>query len=105
MMLKDLNTEIRVLSESQGAYLEMGDKVWSFARMFNDQAVIKWQRDPLLSVTKNYWTTSDHADFEYLYNKGTHYYYTYIRLRGDLETCRKAAIELISLLAREYRLN
>ena len=100
--IKDLNAELRVLSETQEAYMEMADKVWSFEKMFKDQGVIKWQWDPLLPVTRNYWTTSNQADFEYLYNKGSRYYDIYFWLKVQLERCKKEAIALISLLTREY---
>ena len=102
--IKDLNAELRVLSETQEAYMEMADKVWSFEKMFKDQGVIKWQWDPLLAVTKNYWTTSNQADFEYLYNKGSRYYDIYFWLKVQLEKCRKGAIALISLLTKEYHI-
>ena len=102
--IKDLDRETSVLSVTQGAYMETVDKLWSFGKMFADQGVIKWQRNPLLPVVKTYWTTNDPSDFEYLYNKATHYYYTYFRIRKDLETRRKEATELIGLLASEYHL-
>ena len=102
--IKDLNLEIRVLSEAQGFYMEMTDRLWSFKNMFKDQEVIKWQRNPVLPVTKNYWITNDPSDFEHLYNKATYYYYTYTRLRRVLDKSRKEAIELIGLLAKEYHL-
>ena len=102
--IKDLNTEMSVLSEAQGFYMEMADKFWSFGKMFKDQGVIQWQRNPLLPVTKNYWITNDPADFEHLYNKTTYYYYTYTRLRKELNIRKKEATELISLLTTEYHL-
>ena len=102
--IKDLNAELRVLSETQEAYMEMADKVWSFEKMFKDQGVIKWQWDPLLPVTRNYWTTSNRADFEYLYNKGSRYYDIYFWLKVQLEKCRKGAIALISLLTKGYHI-
>jgi len=102
--IKDLNRETDVLAEVQGFYMEFVDKVWSFSKMFKDQGVIKWQREPLLPVLKTYWITNDPSDFEFLYNKATHYYYTYFRIRKDLLMCKKEATELISLLATEYHL-
>ena len=102
--IKDLNAEIEVLEETQGFYMQMADKVWSFGRMFKDQGVIKWQRDPLLPVLKTYWTTEDPSDFEFLYNKATHYYYTYSRIRKELTVRKNEAAELISLLTTEYHL-
>ena len=102
--IKDLNLEMRVLSEAQGFYMEMTDRFWSFRNMFRDQGVIKWQRDPVLPVTKNYWTTNNPSDFEHLFNKASYYYYTYARLRKVLDKSRKEAIGLISLLVAEYHL-
>ncbi|HEX6847459.1 MAG TPA: hypothetical protein VF144_10785, partial [Chitinophagaceae bacterium] len=102
--IKDLNLEMEVLSESQAAYMESGDRVWSFREMFKDQGVVKWQREPVLPVIRNYWTTNEPDDFEYLYNKASHYYYTYFRLRKELNKHKKEATELISLLANEYDL-
>ena len=102
--IKDLNREIEVLAEVQGFYMEMADKVWSFSKMFKDQGVIKWQRDPLLPVIKTYWITNDPVDFEFLYNKATHYYYTYFRIRKDLVKRKNEATELIGLLVTEYDL-
>ena len=93
-----------VLSEVQGHYMEIADKFWSFGKMFKDQGAIKWQRNPVLPVIKNYWITNDPTDFEHLYNKATHYYYTYTRLRKELDKSRKEATELINLLATEYHL-
>ena len=102
--VKDLDFEIRVLSEAQKAYMEITDKLWSFAKMFKDQGVIKWQSSPLLPVEKNYWITNDPADFEYLFNKITYYYFTYSRLRKELNKHKQEAIELINLLTKEYHL-
>jgi len=103
--IKDLSVELLVLSESQGLYMEAVDKVWSFRKMFTDQGVIKWQRDPALPVLKNYWTTNDPSDFEYLFNKATHYYYTYTRVRKLLMEGKAKAHDLIDLLNAEYHIN
>jgi len=102
--IKDLNTEMSVLSDAQGLYMEIADKFWSFGKMFKDQGVIKWQRNPILPVTKNYWITDDPIDFEHLYNKTTYYYYTSTRLTRELNIRKKEATELISLLTTEYHL-
>jgi|SRR5688572_6329365 len=103
--IKDISVELLVLSESQEHYMETVDKVWSFRKMFTDQGVIKWQRDPALPVSKNYWTTNDPSDFEYLFNKATHYYYTYTRLRKLLMEGKMKAADLINLLNTVYHLN
>ena len=102
--IKDLSVELKVLSDYQRDYMETVDKVWSFRKMFADQGVIKWQRNPLLPVSNNYWTTIALPDFEYLFNKATHYYYTFFRVRKLLTEGKKAATELISLLNAEYHL-
>jgi hypothetical protein len=73
--------------------------------MFADQGVIKWQWDPILPVSKNYWTTNDPSDFEYLFNKATYYYYTYTRLRKQLMEGKIKAAGLIDLLNTEYHFN
>ena len=73
--------------------------------MFADQGVIKWQRDPGLPVSKNYWTTNDSSDFEYLFNKATHYYYTYTRVRKQLMEGKMKADDLIDVLNVEYHIN
>ena len=103
-VIKDLNGELSVLSKSQEEYMEVVDKVWSFGKMFKDQGVIKWQRDPALPVLRNYWTTNDPSSFEYLFNKASYYYYSYSRLRKQLMAGRKEAVDLITLLNTEYNL-
>ena len=103
-VIKDLNGELSVLSKSQEEYMEVVDKVWSFRKMFKDQGVIKWQRDPVLPVLRNYWTTNDPSGFEYLFNKASYYYYSYSRLRKQLIAGRKKAVDLITLLNTEYHL-
>jgi len=103
-VIKDVNGELLVLSENQGQYMEAVDKAWSFRKMFKDQGVIKWQRDPILPVLNNYWTTNNQSDFEYLFNKATQYYYTYARLRKQLLNGKKKAADLITLLKTEYHL-
>jgi len=103
-VIKDLNGELSVLSQSQEDYMEAVDKVWSFGKMFKEQGVIKWQRDPTLPVLKNYWTTNDPSSFEYLFNKASYYYYSYSRLRMQLINGKKKATDLITLLNTEYHL-
>ena len=103
--IKDLDGELLVLSEAQGRYIETVDKVWSFRKLFADQGVIKWQWDPVLPVSKNYWTTDNPSDFEYLFNKATYYYYTYARLRKQLMEGKTKAADLIDLLNTEYHFN
>ena len=102
--IKDLNVELSVLSKGQEEYMEAVDKVWSFGKMFKDQGVIKWQRDPVLPVLKNYWTTNDQLAIEYVFNKATNYYYSYTRLRKELINGQKKAAGLITLLNTEYHL-
>ena len=103
--VKDLSVELLVLSEALGQYMETVNKVWSFRKMFTDQGVIKWQRDPVLPVSKNYWTTNDPLDFEYLYNRATYYYYTYTRVRKQLTAGKAKAADLIGVLNTEYHIN
>jgi len=103
--VKDLNGELLILSEAQGLYMETVDKVWSFRKMLADQGVIKWQSDPVLPVSNNYWTTNDPSDFEYLFNKATYYYYTYTRLRKQLIEGKVKAAGLIELINAEYHIN
>ena len=103
--IKDLNGELLVLSESQRQYMETVDRVWSLRKMFADQGVIKWQRNPVLPVSKNYWTTNDPSDFEYLFNRASHYYYTYTRLRPQLMEGKVKAASLIELLNTIYHIN
>jgi len=102
--IKDLNGELEVLSEDQADYMETADKVWSFRKMYTDQGVIKWQREPVLPVLNNYWTTNVPSDFEYLFNKASQYYYTFSRVRKQLTEGKQVATELIRLLNAEYHL-
>jgi hypothetical protein len=103
--IKDLNGELVVLSEAQEQYTETVDKVWSFRKMLTDQGVIKWQANPVLPVSNNYWTTNDPSDFEYLFNKATYFYYSFTRLRQQLIEGKKKAGDLIVLLNTVYHIN
>lgn len=102
--IKDYYMEEKFLSDAQWRYVETVDKMWSYREMFKDMRITFWKERTNQPVIKNYWTTSDPASFEYLYNKISVFCSFFGHMINQLNNNKQQAIELIELLKREYHL-
>ena len=103
-LTKDISGEEMNISDAQKKYMDAILKVWSVKKMYQDAGVSSWTNNRNMIVKDNYWLTKDPIPKEHLFNRLVEFNEAILRqIRFDNDL-KKAAIDLIDLLKKEYHM-